>query len=278
MSRVRPATVVVLALLLAAAVYFLLPVVWVLVAATKSTGDLFGTFGLWSPRPQLGQNLSRLFGTGVFGRWIVNSFLYAALGALAATLLSAAAGYAMAKYPFRGREALFNLVLAGVLVPSTVLALPTYLIFSEVGLTGTFWSVLLPGIVSPFGVYLARVHANAAVPDALLESARLDGASEYRIFATIGLKIMSPALVTIFLFQFIGIWNNYFLPLVMLSDQNLYPVTLGLALWNSQTFRDPAFFELTVTGAAVSALLLVLTMASLQRFWRAGLTAGSVKG
>ncbi|MEV0148931.1 MULTISPECIES: carbohydrate ABC transporter permease [unclassified Nonomuraea] len=276
----RPATVVVLALLFAAAVYFLLPVVWVLVASTKSTADLFGTFGLWSPRPQLGANLGRLFGTGdgLFGRWILNSFLYAGLGALAATLLSAAAGYALAKYPFRGREALFNLVLAGVLVPSTVLALPTYLIFSEAGMTGSFWSVLLPSVVSPFGVYLARIHAHAAIPDALLESARLDGAGEYRIFFRIGLKIMSPALVTIFLFQFIGIWNNYFLPLVMLSDQRLYPVTLGLALWNSQTFRDPAFFELTVTGAAVSALLLVLTMASLQRFWRAGLTAGSVKG
>ncbi|NUW45482.1 carbohydrate ABC transporter permease [Nonomuraea rhodomycinica] len=278
--RVQPATVVVLALLFAAAVYFLLPVVWVLVAATKSTADLFGTFGLWSPRPQLGANLGRLFGTGdgLFGRWVLNSFLYAGLGALAATLLSAAAGYAMAKYPFRGREALFNLVLAGVLVPSTVLALPTYLIFSQAGLTGSFWSVLLPSVVSPFGVYLARIHAHAAIPDALLESARLDGAGEYRIFFRIGLKIMSPALVTIFLFQFIGVWNNYFLPLVMLSDQRLYPVTLGLALWNSQTFRDPAFFELTVTGAAVSALLLVLTMASLQRFWRAGLTAGSVKG
>ncbi|MEU7836935.1 carbohydrate ABC transporter permease [Nonomuraea sp. NPDC049129] len=267
-----------MALLLAAAVYFLLPVVWVLVAATKSTADLFGTFGLWSPHPQLGANLARLFGDGLFGRWILNSFLYAGVGALVATMLSAGAGYAMAKYPFRGREALFNLVLAGVLVPATVLALPTYLIFSQAGLTGSFWSVLLPSIVSPFGVYLARIHANAAIPDALLESARLDGAGEYRIFFSIGLKIMSPALVTIFLFQFIGIWNNYFLPLVMLSDQNLYPVTLGLALWNSQTFRNPAFFELTVTGAAVSALLLVITMASLQRFWRAGLTAGSVKG
>lgn len=278
--RIRPATVVVIALLGAAAVYFLLPVVWVLIAATKSSADLFGTFGFWSPDPQLGANLGRLFGTGdgLFGRWILNSFLYAGIGALIATLLSAGAGYAMAKYRFRGREALFGLVLAGVLVPSTVLALPTYLIFSEVGITGTFWSVLLPSIVSPFGVYLARIHANAAIPDALLESARLDGASEYRIFFKIGLKIMSPALVTIFLFQFIGVWNNYFLPLVMLSDQNLYPVTLGLAQWNSQTFRDPAFYELTVTGAAVSALLLVLTMASLQRFWRAGLTAGSVKG
>ncbi|GAA0830308.1 carbohydrate ABC transporter permease [Streptosporangium amethystogenes subsp. fukuiense] len=278
--RIRPSSVVVLALLGAAAVYFLLPVVWVLIAATKSSADLFGTFGLWSPEPQLGTNLGRLFGTedGLFGRWILNSFLYAGAGALVTTLLSAGAGYAMAKYPFPGREVLFNLVLAGVLVPATVLALPTYLIFSEVGITGTFWSVLLPSVVSPFGVYLARIHANAAIPDALLEAARLDGAGEYRIFFRIVLKIMSPALVTIFLFQFIGVWNNYFLPLVMLSDQRLYPVTLGLAQWNSQTFRDPAFYELTVTGAAVSALLLILTMASLQRFWRAGLTSGSVKG
>jgi multiple sugar transport system permease protein len=260
-----------------AAVYFLLPIVWVLVSATKSTGDLFGTFGLWfSPHPQLFQNLGRLFSqdSGSYGLWLLNSLLYAGVGALVAMLISAGAGYAMAKYSFRGRDVLFSFVLGGVLVPATVIALPLYFLLNSVHLTGTYWSVLLPGMVSPFGVYLARIYANDAIPDEVIEAARIDGARDLRIFASISSRMMTPALVTIFLFQFVGIWNNYLLPLVMLNNTDTFPVTLGLTLWNSQTQRDPIFYQLVVTGAAVSALILV----SLQRFWRAGLTAGSTKG
>ena len=113
-------------------------------------------------------------------------------------------GYALAKYRFRGREAMFNVVLGGVLVPATALALPLFLLFSQVQLTNTFWAVFLPSIVSPFGVYLARVFADASVPDELLEASRLDGAGEVRTFFTVSIRLMLPALITIFLFQFVG--------------------------------------------------------------------------
>jgi multiple sugar transport system permease protein len=263
-----------------AAVYFLLPVYWIVVAATKSTGDLFGTNGLWFASPRLLSNLENVFTfqDGIYLRWTFNSIVYAGGGALIATFVSAMAGYGLAKFWFRGREAVFNLILAGVFVPMTALALPLYLMLSEVELANTYWSVLLPSVVSPFGVYLCRIYAAAAVPDDLLEAARIDGAGELRVFLTVALRIMSPALITIFLFQFVGIWNNYFLPLVMLSDQNLYPITLGLTSWYTFADRQPELYQLTVGGAFVSIVPLMIAMVVLQRFWRTGLTQGSVKG
>jgi multiple sugar transport system permease protein len=279
--RARRDTVLVTAVLIAAAAYFLLPMAWVLLASTKSNADLFGSFGLWiGDSPQLFQNLGKLFTAdgGIYSRWLLNSVIYSGVGALVAMLLAAAAGYALAKYSFRGREMIFSIILGGVLVPATVIALPTYFLFNAVGLTGTYWAFLLPSMVSPFGVYLCRIYAASGVPDELIEAARLDGAGDIRIFFTIITRIMTPALVTVFLFQFVGIWNNYLLPLVMLNDSKTFPVTLGLTLWNGQTQRAPLYYELVVTGAAVSAVLLVIVMISLQRFWRAGLTSGAMKG
>lgn len=272
--------IVVVGLLAAFALYFLLPVYWLVVAATKSTGDLFGTFGLWFARPRLLDNLGRVLthDDGIYLRWMLNSVLYAGAGAAVATLFAAMAGYALAKYRFPGRAALFNVILAGVLIPGTALALPLFLMFSKIGLANTYWAVLLPSVVSPFGVYLCRMYAATTVPDELLESARIDGAGERRIFTTLVLRIMSPALVTIFLFQFVGIWNNYFLPLVMLSDPKLYPITLGLTSWQSFADRQPELYQLTIGGAFLSVLPLMAAIVVLQRFWRGGLTEGSLKG
>ncbi|MFH8405980.1 carbohydrate ABC transporter permease [Streptomyces sp. NPDC018019] len=266
-------------LLTLAAVYFLTPVYWLIVSATKNSADLFGTFGFWFAHPRPFDHLGAVltYDHGVYVRWFANSLLYAGAGALAATLLSAAAGYALAKFPFPGREAVFNLVLAGVLIPGTALALPLYFLFSSMGLANTYWAVLVPSVVSPFGVYLCRIYAAAAVPDSLLEAARIDGAGEARIFAGLGLRLMTPALVTVFLFQFVHIWNNYFLPLVMLADSDLYPIQLGLTSWTGYADRQPELYQYTVGGAFLSVLPLTVLMTVLQRYWRTGLTEGSVK-
>jgi multiple sugar transport system permease protein len=263
-----------------AGVYFLLPVYWLAVASTKSTGELFGSFGLWFSEPDLVGNLRRVltYDDHIYLRWVANSVVYAGLGGAVATLLAAAGGYALAKYRLPGRELVYGAVLVGVLVPGTALALPLYLLFSKLGLANTYWAVLLPSCVSPFGIYLCRIYAAAAVPDEIMEAARIDGAGELRIFAKFGLRIMRPALITIFLFQSIGIWNNYFLPLVMLSSADLYPVTLGLTSWQGFADRQPALYQLTVGGAFLSVIPLMLAIVVLQRLWRTGLTAGSVKG
>ncbi|MFD3685317.1 carbohydrate ABC transporter permease [Nocardiopsis sp. NPDC058631] len=261
--------------------YFLVPVVWVFVASTKTTSDLFNSFGLaFGSEFALFGNIAEVFATnnGIFWRWTLNSLLYSVFGALLATLLAAAAGYALAKYRFRGRELVFGLVLGGVLVPAAATALPLYLLFSQIGLANTYWAVLLPGLVSPFGLYLCRIYADASVPDAIIESARLEGAGEGRIFFTLGLRMMAPALVTVFLFQMVGIWNNYFLPLVMLADEELYPITLGLVTWQSYQGRDIGMYTNVVTGSMLSVIPLVIAIIVLQRFWRGGMTSGALKG
>jgi multiple sugar transport system permease protein len=271
--------VIVTALLGLAALYFLVPVYWLIVSTTKNSAGLFSSFGLWFSHPDPVKYLGQLFSFdgGIYLRWGLNSLIYSGVGALGATLFAAAAGYALAKLDFRGREALFNIVLAGVLLPTTALALPLYMLFSQVHLADTYWAVLLPSMVSPFGVYLCRIYAEASVPDELVEAGRVDGAGEVRIFSRVALRIMTPALVTVFLFQFVGIWNNYFLPLAVLSDQKLYPITLGLASWNGIATRQPVLYQLTVGGAFVSVVPLMILMVALQRFWRTGLTEGSYR-
>ena len=276
----RAMRVLVTGILVVVAVYFLVPVYWVVIAATKSTEDLFGSNGfLLGSEFSLWSNLHEVltYDGGIFVRWFGNSVLYAGVGALIATYLAAAGGYALAKYRFRGRNLVFGTILGGVLVPGTATALPLFLLFSQMGLANTYWSVLLPSLVSPFGLFLCRIYADATIDDSLIEAARIDGASELRIFHTVGLKILTPALVTVFLFQLVGIWNNYFLPLVMLSDSTLYPITLGLNNWRSQVDRLPEFYELTTGGALLSIIPLAIAMIVLQRFWRGGLTEGSVK-
>jgi multiple sugar transport system permease protein len=282
--RARPvdlAQIATVAVLSFFAVYFLVPYVWLVISATKSVGDLFGTFGLWfAPNFNLLDNVQQLFTyqDGIYVHWLVNTFLYAGVGALVGTWLSTMAGYALAKYTFRGRNLAFSVVLGAILVPGTALALPLYLLMSRVGLTNTYWAVLLPSCVSPFGVYLSRIYAASAVPDDLLDAARVDGANEFRAF-TLALRLMAPALVTIFLFQFVAIWNNFFLPLVMLSDDKLFPITVGLQTWNVTTSgAAKILYGLIVTGALISSLPLLAGCVALQRFWRGGLGVGSVKG
>lgn len=259
---------------------FMLPLWYLFVASSKNRGDLTTTPGLWFSHFQLGTNVSDTVNRdgGIFWRWLLNSVLYAGVGAAIGTVIAAMAGYALAKYEFRGREATFNTILAGVLVPATALALPLFLIFAAVGLTNTYWSVLLPSLVSPFGVYLSRIYASASVPDALIEAARLDGVGEFRIFLMMASALMKPALVTIFLFQFVVIWNNFFLPLIMLVDRKLFPMTLGLYSWNSQTQQDPTLATAVLTGALLSVVPIIAAFLMLQRYWRGGLGAGGVKG
>ena len=259
--------------------YFLIPIWWLLVASTKDRADFLGTNPLWFADFAFFDNVAALFAyrDGVYLKWMLNSVLYAGLGALVATLLAAMCGYALAKYRFPGRETIFNVVLGGVLVPATALALPLFLLFSRVELTDTFWAVFLPSVVSPFGVYLTRVFAEASVPDELLEASRLDGAGEVRTFFTVSIRLMFPALVTVYLFQFVAIWNNFFLPLIMLRSEELFPVTFGLYAWNSSINQFPELRSFVLVGALLSIIPLIVTFLLLQRYWRTGLGTGALK-
>lgn len=280
-SRARRSTSLTIAML-AALAYFLLPLFWLLIASTKSTQDLFNSFGLWfSHAPQLLANVKETFtqDDGVFVHWLLNTVMYAVVSSVGAALLAAAAGYGFAKFRFRGDRLGFNLVLGAVMVPTTALAIPTYLLFAEAGLVNTPWAIILPSLVNPFGLYLMRVYAQDAIPDSILEAARIDGAGEARIFFTIALRLLAPGLVTVLLFTLVATWNNYFLPLIMLKDSDWYPLTLGLSVWNSQaeTIGGEVIYNLVITGSLLTIVPLIAAFLLLQKYWQSGLAAGSVK-
>ena len=265
-------------ILLLGTLYCLVPLVWVVVASTKNGSELFTTFTFW-PGTSLFDNIGELteYRDGVYWRWMANSALYAGFGGFLSALLSCLTGFALAKYRFPGRTALFNILLAGVLVPPIMLAVPQFLLFAEVGLTNTYLSVLLPSVVSPFGIYLGRVYAAAAVPDSLLEAARTEGAGELRVFGSVALPLMLPGLVTVFLFQFVAIWNNFLLPYILLSDDDKFPVTVGLYTLLNQGASQPVLYTLVITGSLLSVIPLIALFLSLQRSWRIDLLSGAVK-
>jgi multiple sugar transport system permease protein len=265
-------------ILILGAAYCLLPVLWVVIASSKSAGELFSTF-TFAPSTHLFDNIADLsdYRSGIFWRWMVNTALYAGIGGVLSMVVSAAAGYGLAKYQFAGKTAVFNTLLAGVLVPGVVLAIPQYLLLAQVGLTNTYWSVLLPSIISPYGIYLARIYSAASVPDDVIEAARTDGAGELRIFARIAMPMMLPGLVTVFLFQFVAIWNNFMLPYIMLGDDRLFPLTVGLYGLLNQGSSQPAMYTSVITGALLSIIPLVALFLTLQRYWQVDLAAGAVK-
>lgn len=276
--RVRRTALVPTAVLLLGAVYTLLPIVWVLIAATKTNTQL-DSYAAFRPGGSLAANFRALssYDGGVFWTWMLNTALYAGGGAILSAALSALTGYGFAKYRFRGKGLLFTMILVGMLVPAVVLAVPQYLLVAKIGLANTYWAVLIPSIISPYGIYLARIYAGASVPDEVLEAARMDGSSEWRTFLRIGVPMMVPGLVTIFLFQFVAVWNNFLLPWLMLSSEDKYPLTVGLFTILDAGTSQPALYTLVLLGAVLSILPLIILFFLLQRFWRVDLSAGSVK-
>ena len=269
--------------LLAFLVYFAVPLAWLVFASTKSLDDLFSSFGLWFAHFNLLDNVAETFSAedGVYWSWLRNTLMYSVVAAVGAALLSVLAGYGFAMFDFTGKEVLFWCVLGSVMVPTTALAIPTYLMFSRLGITNTPVSVILPSLVSPFGVYLMRMYAESAVPPELIEAARIDGASEWLIFRRIAFRLLAPGLVTVLLFTFVATWNNYFLPLVMLSEPRWYPLTVGLAQWNAQTSAGggaTSAFNTVICGSLISIVPLILAFVLLQRQWQSGLAGGAVKG
>jgi multiple sugar transport system permease protein len=265
--------------------YFLVPFWWIIINASKDAAGLFsGGSALWYAEniDYLG-NLTQLvtFNEGIYLRWISNSALYALTGGVGATVLAVLAGYGFAKYRFRGRHFSFAVLLGAVMVPVTALVIPTFVLLSNLSLTNTIWSVILPSLLSPFGVYLMTVFVRDTIPDELLDAARVDGASEFGTFWRVALPLMRPAIVTVLLLSIVATWNNYFLPLAMLSDSKLFPVTVGIGLWQGLAAGNngggTSLWSLIIMGSLVSIIPLVIAFLSLQRYWQGGLSLGAIK-
>lgn len=263
-------------------VYSLLPLMWLIINATKTQSGLRSSFGLWFASDfSLFDNIVRAltYQDGVFVRWFLNTLLYVGAGALGATLISTIGGYGLAKFNFKGKKAIFAVIIGAVAVPGTALAVPTFLLFSTVELTNNPLSVIIPSLVAPFGLYLMWVYSTDAIPNELLDAARIDGAGEIKTFFRVGLPLLAPGIVTVLLFTTVSNWNNYFLPLIMIRDPAWYPLTVGLNSWNAQasTAGGEAIFDLVITGSLLMIIPIIVIFLYLQRYWQSGLAAGGVK-
>jgi multiple sugar transport system permease protein len=269
--------------------FFVLPIIWLILAPTKTDAQLVAgaplSFGSWHDL-RLAWDHVASFESGIIFTWLGNSAIYS-FGALAVTLVTAIpAGYGLARTEFIGRKTLLTLTLIVMLMPSAALVLPLFLEMNAVHEVGSVWSVILPFSLFPFGVYLTYIYFSSSIPNDLLAAARIDGCSEIRVFWHVALPLAKPVVALVAFFSFVGNWNNFFLPLVMLPADNAAPIQVGL---NNLLASTPAFNpvaggadlnfdrpELALTTLLAIAPILVVFLFS-QRALVSGMLAGATK-
>ena len=281
LSRVTTTAMTLVSVLFA--LFVLAPLVWLFIASTKSQTYVYYSSGFWFAGPfRLFQNIKALgqdvSGAGTYLTWLWNTLLYAVLGGIGCTAISALAGYGFARFRFRGSGALFSVVMSTLLVPISALALPLFLVYAKVGLVNSIWGMILPSLVSPIGVFLMRSYIDASVPADLVNAARIDGAGEIRIFCRIVLPLTVPGLVTVLLLTVVAVWNNYFLPLLIFNVNTKYPLTVGLGLWSNRAVNsgNANLYPMLVVGGLVTIVPLIALFLILQRYWRGGMLLGSI--
>jgi multiple sugar transport system permease protein len=273
-QRQRMTRVLLYSLLVLGAVLALLPMVWMVSASLMPSGEA-STFPphFFPSRPTVA-HYSDLFTRLSIGKYLLNSAFVSFVVTFASLAINAMAGYAFAKLRFRGRDRLFKVLSTGLVLPVQVAMLPLFLLMKNLHLINTYWGVIIPGMASIFGIFLVRQYA-LAIPDEMLDAARVDGASEFRIFWSIVVPGIVPILATLSIWTFLATWNDFMWPLIVLSDSSRYTLPVALANLSGEHVQDT---ELMMAGAVVTVLPVMLTFLLLQRYYIEGVTAGSVKG
>jgi multiple sugar transport system permease protein len=287
-SRRIPVAVTAL-LLFVLLVFFVLPVIWLLLAPTKTAADLVNegplTFGSLHNVARAWQNLTSFEG-GIVFVWLRNSAIYS-VGSLVLTLAtSVPAGYALALTKFRGRRLLLSITLLVMIMPSAALVLPLFLELNRLKLIGTAWSIILPFSFFPFGVYLVYIYFATSLPAEVLEAARIDGAGEWRTFTSIALPLAKPVIALVAFFSFVGNWNNFFLPYLVLPNSKQFPIQVGLnqLLSSTPSFNPVAGAGLNITSPELALSIIIAILPVLvvflfsQRALVSGMLAGATKG
>jgi len=273
MSRRRWAALVINAALVVLALLTALPLLWMASASLMPAGEALRLPPQLLPsRPTL-ENYATLFSRLALGRTLANTLFLATAITAVSLLCNSMAGYAFAKLRFRGRGRLFAVLLATLVVPPQVTVLPLFLEIRALGLVNSFGGVLVAGIATIFGIFLIRQFA-LAIPDELLDAARIDGASEWRIYWSIVLPALRPILVTLGAFTFLTAWNDFMWPLIVLTDESKYTLPVALANLSGEHVQDT---ELMMAGAVVTVLPGLLLFLALQRYYVQGILMGSIK-
>jgi multiple sugar transport system permease protein len=259
--------------LIASAILTVLPLVWMVLASLMPSGEANSVPPPFFPSHITFEHYRELFVRLNIGRVLFNSALLAVTVTVLSVLLNAMAGYAFAKLRFPGRGQIFGFLLGALVLPSQVAILPLFLLMRQLGLVSSYWGVILPGMATIFGIFLVRQYA-LSIPDELLDAARIDGASEVRIFAEIILPLCRPILVTLAIFTFLGTWNDFFWPLVILTDDSKYTLPVALANLFGEHVQDT---ELMMAGSVLTVMPVLLLFLFLQRHYVQGLLMGGLK-
>jgi multiple sugar transport system permease protein len=249
------------------AAFFIFPFYWLTVGITKNVSQLFQKSLLPGVPSHLVDNVRNVFSyqNGVFLSWMGNSLLYATVGAFVGVLIASLAGFAFRRYDFYGKKLVFILILAFAMVPGFATTLPLFMLFRDLNLLDTRFAVLLPSMVNIFGVFMMIAYWNQ-VSEEVFDTAEIDGAHAWTIYWKIGLPNILPGAITLFLLAFVGAWNNFFLPLVVLNSRSRMPLILGIT-----TMTDPQGFpiyNLTLTASFFTILPLLAVFISLQRYFK----------
>ena len=271
--RSRLAPVLVHLALVAAAVVTLLPLLWMVSASLMPAGEASAVPPRWIPSVPTLAHYRELFARLDLARAFLNSLAIATTVTAVSVTLNALAGYAFARFEFVGRDRVFRVLLAALVVPGQLGMLPLFLMLRELGLVNTYWGVLVPGLASIFGIFLVRQYA-LSIPQSLLDAARVDGAGELRLFWSVVVPICKPVLVTLAIFTFMGTWNDFLWPLIVLSDTRLQTLPVALANLLGEHVQDT---ELMMAGAVLTVLPVVVVFLALQRSYLEGIVTGSVK-
>jgi multiple sugar transport system permease protein len=271
MSRRAPFWVYVL--LAAGSVATVSPLLWMLSASFMPTGEATAVPPRLLPSRFTLEHYRDLFTRLDLARQLANSAMLATTVTLLSLWLNSMAGYAFAKLRFPGRDRIFAVLLGALVVPAQVAMLPLFLLLKTLHLVNTFWGVIVPGMTSVFGIFLVRQYA-LSIPESLLDAARVDGAGELRIYWSLVLPFCRPVLVTLAVFTFLGTWNDFLWPLIVLSDDRLYTLPVGLANLLGEHAQDT---ELMMAGAVLTVVPVVALFVALQRYYIAGIMSGAVK-
>jgi multiple sugar transport system permease protein len=250
------------------------PLLWMVSVSFMAPGEAAQFPPPLLPETPSLENYRTLFGTFGIGRFLANSLLVSTLATILALLFTIPAGYAFAKLRFKGRNATFRLLVAALVVPGQIGMLPLFLELKAMGLVNSYAGALIPWLAGIFGIFLVRQYC-LSIPDEMLEAARIDGASEGQILRRVVLPILTPIIVTLALFVFLGSWNDFMWPLIVLADQDLYTLPVALAAMSREHVQDN---ELMMAGAVITTLPVLILFLALQRFYLSGLLTGSVKG
>ncbi|HQU70698.1 MAG TPA: carbohydrate ABC transporter permease [Calditrichia bacterium] len=259
--------------MLLVAVITVFPFWWMLCASLMPSGEASDFPPRFFPETFTAEHYINLFSRLNLGRYFLNSLLLALGVTLFSLLVNSMAGFAFAKFRFRGRTPLFAGLISAMIIPGQVTMLPVFLLLNKMGLLNSYFGVILPTMASIFGIFLIRQYLQG-VPDSLIEAARIDGAGEWLIYWKIILPLAKPVLVTLALFTFMGSWNDFLWPLIVLTREDLYTLPVALSSLLGEHVQD---VELMMAGSVVTVVPVLVVFLALQKYYLQGIMIGGVK-